>query len=114
MDDEPSQAIVLAPPEPLVRSRRKRCWAHEGITGDPAKVLRQMSFIITQLAETVAEHTRRVWTAGTVLQHCVLDAEDDDGDELAPVSPGDVTADSRRYVARLPVVVFNPSRRRCR
>jgi len=43
--------------------------------------------IITQLAEPVAERTRGFWTAGTVLQHLALRAEDDDH-VLGPTDTG--------------------------
>jgi len=56
--------------------------AQEVISGDPLKVLRQMSFIVSQLAETIAEEAGGIWTASTVLQHLALDAEDDDGEDL--------------------------------
>ena len=88
MEDELSQAIALATAWAAGEVETWTVLAHEAMTTDPAKVLRQMSFIITQLAETVAEHTGGVWTAGTVLQHLALDAEDDDGDGLDPSDPG--------------------------
>jgi len=41
--------------------------AREAISGhgDPLAVLRQMSFIISQLAETIAEEAAGIWTAST-------------------------------------------------
>lgn len=84
MEDELSQAIALATAWAAGEVETWTVLAHEAITGDPAKVLRQMSFIITQLAEAVAEHAGGVWTSSTVLQHLALEAEDDDGDDGGP------------------------------
>jgi len=82
VEDELSQAIALAT---AWASGEVDVWtelAREAIAGDPLKVLRQMSFIVSQLAETVAEEAGGIWTASTVLQHLALDAEDDDGEDL--------------------------------
>ena len=56
--------------------------AREAIVSDPLQALRQMSFIITQLAETIAEQAGGDWSVSTVLQHLALDADEDGGEEL--------------------------------
>ena len=80
-EEDLSQAIALATAWAAGEVETWTVLAHEAITGDPAKVLRQMSFIIAHLAETVAEHTGGSWSAATVLQQMALDAAADGDDE---------------------------------
>jgi hypothetical protein len=84
--DELSQAIALATAWATGEIETWTVLAQEAITGDPGKVLRRMSFIITQLAETIAEQSGGIWTTSTVLQHLALDAEEDDGDDATESS----------------------------
>jgi len=81
VEDELSQAIALATAWAAGEVEMWTDLAHEAISGDPLKVLRQMSFIVSQLAETIAEDAGGAWTASTVLQHLALDAEEDSGEE---------------------------------
>lgn len=86
MEDELSQAIALATAWASGEVDTWTVLADEAVTGHPLKVLRQMSFIITQLAETIAQEAGGIWTASTVLQHLALDAEEDDGDDAPGLS----------------------------
>ena len=81
VEDELSQAIALATAWAAGKVDMWTELAREAIATDPLAVLRQMSFIVSQLAETVAEEAGGIWTASTVLQHLALDAEDDNGQE---------------------------------
>lgn len=86
MEDELSQAIALATAWAAAEVDTWTELAQEVIASDPLKVLRQMCFIVTRLAETVAAEAGGVWTANTVLQHLALDAEEDDGDNASGLS----------------------------
>lgn len=77
MDDELSQAIALTTAWAAGEVEMWTELAHEAISRDPLHVLRQMSSIVSQLAETIAEEAGGAWTASTVLQHLALDAEED-------------------------------------
>jgi hypothetical protein len=77
--DDLSLAIALATAWAAGEDDAWRSIANEAIAGDPQKVLRQMSFMVTQLAETIAEKAGGNWTVGTVLQHLALDAEEGGG-----------------------------------
>jgi len=79
VEDELSQAIALATAWAAGAVDTWTELAQEAIAGDPLKVLRQMSVVVTQLAETIAEQSGGAWTTSTVLQHLALDAEEDDG-----------------------------------
>jgi len=79
VEDELSQAIALATAWAVGEVDGWTELAHEAIAGDPLRALRQMSFIVSQLAETVAEEAGGIWTASTVLQHLALDSEEDEG-----------------------------------
>ena len=78
--DELSQAIALvtawAPGEVETWTEL----AQEAIAADPLATLREMSFIVTQLAETIAEKAGGNWSVNTVLQHLALDADGEQPD----------------------------------
>jgi hypothetical protein len=78
--DELSQGIALAAAWAAGEVETWTVLAREAIASDPLEALRQMSFIVTQLAETIAEQAGGDWSVGTVLQHLALDAEEDNGD----------------------------------
>jgi len=79
--DELSQAIALVTAWAAGEVETWTELAQEAITRDPLAVLRQMSFIVMQLAETIAENAGSNWSVNTVLQHLALDTGEDDGEE---------------------------------
>jgi len=78
VDDDLREAIALATAWCAGDVDTWSMLADETIGGDARKVLRQMCFVIVQLAETVAGGSGGAWSAMTVLQHMALDAEDDE------------------------------------
>jgi len=50
-------------------------------TSDPLRALRQLCFIVVQLAERIADHAGGSWSVNTVLQHLALDAGGDDDED---------------------------------
>ena len=79
MDDDRSLAIALATAWAAGELDAWTALAREAIGDDPLKVLREMSVIVAQLADAIAEKAGGNWTVNTVLQHLALDAEEDDG-----------------------------------
>jgi len=79
--DELSQAIALVTAWVAGEVETWTELAQEAIARDPLAVLRQMSFIVTQLAETIAENAGGNWSVNTVLQHLALDTNEDDDEE---------------------------------
>jgi len=47
---------------------------------DPLSALRQLCFIVVQLAERLADHAGGNWSVNTVLQHLALDAKEGGGE----------------------------------
>jgi hypothetical protein len=81
--DELSQAIALATAWAAGEVETWTELANEAIASDPLALLGQMSFIVTQLAETIAEKAGGYWSVNTVLQHLALDTDDDGGEDPA-------------------------------
>jgi|GEM_PF-1475267 len=79
MEDDLSLAIALATAWAAGELDTWTGLVNEAVAGDPSGVLRQMSFIIAELAETIAEKAGGNWTVGTVLQHLALEAEEGGG-----------------------------------
>ena len=83
MGDDLGQAIALVTVWAAGEVETWTALAREVVAEDPLQALRQLSFIVTQLAETLAEHAGGDWSVSTVLQHLALDAEGGDGDATA-------------------------------
>jgi len=79
VEDDLSLAIALATAWAAGELETWTALAGEASASDASKILRQMSFIIAQLAETIAEKAGGNWTVGTVLQHLALEAEEGGG-----------------------------------
>jgi hypothetical protein len=80
MEDELSQAIALATAWAAGEVETWTELAREAVAGDPLMALRQMSFIVVQLAERIAQDVGGIWSVNTVLQHLALDVDNDDDD----------------------------------
>ena len=74
--DELSQAIALVTAWAAGEVETWTELAREAIASDPLTALRQMSFIVMQLAERIAEEAGGDWSVNTVLQHLALDADE--------------------------------------
>ena len=77
VEEELSQAIALLTAWAAGEVETWTALAQETLDGDPMVVLRQMSLIVMQLAETIAEKAGGNWSVNTVLQHLALDSDED-------------------------------------
>ena len=79
MEDDLSQAISLATAWAAGEVETWMVLAQE-TSSDPLGALRQLCFIVVQLAETIAHQAGGDWSVNTVLQHLALDAGGNDGE----------------------------------
>ena len=80
MGEDISPAIALATAWAAGEVETWTVLAQEAVVNDPLAAIRQLSYIVTQLAEMLAEKAGGHWTVGTVLQHLALDREEGSGD----------------------------------